>query len=186
MKINHKYLRSLKKNLAQPYPPCDIAAVQRGQTQLMLFKAPSRRCSLQCWTVFICYCKLAAMKICSYPYKTKEKEISSQTLLCFPLQFHCAYGISCQPSLIDMLSLFLLPWLGITPWRKLFLMEHTVQWHCSAQLQYHVQVTTPNELLCPEFIPVHSKRSVDVIGSPLEITDTDQAPIWHVPVKYFN
>lgn len=124
----------------------------------MLSKAPSRRCSLQCWTVFICYCEVAAMKICSYSYKTKEREISSQTLLCFPLQFHCAYGISCQPSFIDTLSLFLLPWLGITPWRKLFLMEDTVQWHCSAQLQYHVQVTTPYELLCPEFIPVHSKE----------------------------
>lgn len=124
----------------------------------MLSKAPSRRCSLQCWTVFICYCEVAAMKIRSYPYKTKEKEISSQTLLCFPLQFHCAYGIPRQPSLIDMLSLFLLPWLGITPWRKLFFIEDTVQWHCSAQLQYHVQVTTLYELLWPEFIPVHSKE----------------------------
>lgn len=78
MTINHKNLRSLK-NQAQPYPPCDTTAAHRGQTQLALSKALSRKCSLQCWTVFICHCEVAAMKICSYPYKTKEKDFLTST-----------------------------------------------------------------------------------------------------------
>lgn len=159
MKIKHKNLRSLKKtNQAQPYPPRDTTAAHRGQTQLVLSKAPSRRCSLQCTTVFICYCEVAATKTCSYSLQDKgERDFLTNTAV-----FSTSVPLCLQHSLSAITHRRAQSFPVALAWNntsgRAFFMDETVQWHCSAQLQYHLQVTTLYELLWREFIPVHSKE----------------------------
>lgn len=179
MKIKHKNLRSLKKtNQAQPYPPRDTTAAHRGQTQLVLSKAPSRRCSLQCTTVFICYCEVAATKTCSYSLQDKgERDFLTNTAV-----FSTSVPLCLQHSLSAIThrraQSFPLPWLGIT------LPEELSSWmrQCSDTALHNCNTISRS----PPFMSCYGEnssqftlRSVDLIGSPLEIH-------WHGPSSHMT